>query len=63
MPGDFRVAEQIVVVTDIDASLLEAGTRSLSDERAALDFLAERGIPLIINSSRSRATCPTTSSC
>ena len=53
--GDFRVAEQIVVVTDIDASLLEAGTRSLSDERAALNFLAERSIPLIINSSRSRA--------
>jgi len=49
------VAEQIVVVTDIDASLLEPGTRSLSDERAALDFLADRGIPLIINSSRSRA--------
>ena len=49
------MAEQIVVVTDIDASLLEPGTRSLSDERAALDFLADRGIPLIINSSRSRA--------
>jgi mannosyl-3-phosphoglycerate phosphatase len=49
------VTEQIVVVTDIDASLLEPGTRSLSDERAALDFLAKRGIPLIINSSRSRA--------
>jgi mannosyl-3-phosphoglycerate phosphatase len=49
------VPEQIVVVTDIDASLLEPGTRSLPDERAALTFLAERGIPLIINSSRSRA--------
>lgn len=49
------MAEQIVVVTDIDASLLEPGTRSLSDERAALSFLAERGIPLIVNSSRSRA--------
>jgi len=49
------VADQIVVVTDIDASLLEPGSRFLPDERAALAFLAERGIPLVINSSRSRA--------
>lgn len=49
------MAEQIVVVTDIDASLLEPGTGSLSNQRAALNFLAERGIPLIVNSSRSRA--------
>jgi mannosyl-3-phosphoglycerate phosphatase len=48
-------ARQLVVVTDIDGSLLEPGTRSLSDERAALDFLAARGIPLVINSSRTRA--------
>jgi mannosyl-3-phosphoglycerate phosphatase len=48
-------AKRLVVVTDIDASLLEAGTRSLHDERAALDFLTARGIPLVINSSRTRA--------
>lgn len=49
------MAQRIVVVTDIDGSLLEPGTRSLPDERAALDFLAARGIPLVINSSRTRA--------
>jgi mannosyl-3-phosphoglycerate phosphatase family protein len=49
------VAQRLVVVTDIDGSLLEPGTRSLPDERAALDFLAARGIPLVINSSRTRA--------
>src|SRR5438128_1171150 len=48
-------ARRIVVITDIDGGLLEPGTRSLPDERAALDFLAARGIPLIINSSRTRA--------
>ena len=45
----------IVVVTDIDGSLLEPGTRSRPEERAALDFLAAHGIPLVINSSRTRA--------
>ena len=49
------MTDPIVVVTDIDAGLLEPGTRSLPDERAALSFLSEHGIPLIINSSRSRA--------
>jgi mannosyl-3-phosphoglycerate phosphatase len=53
-PGD-GLAQRLVVVTDIDGSLLEPGTRSLPDERAALDFLAARGIPLVINSSRTRA--------
>jgi mannosyl-3-phosphoglycerate phosphatase len=48
-------AQRLVVVTDIDGSLLEPGTRSLPDERAALDFLAARGIPLVVNSSRTRA--------
>ena len=48
-------ARQLVVVTDIDGSLLEPGTRSLGDERAALDFLAANGVPLVINSSRTRA--------
>ena len=49
------MAQRIVVVTDVDGALLEPGTRSLPDERAALDFLAARGIPLVINSSRTRA--------
>ena len=49
------LVRRLVVVTDIDGSLLEPGTRSLPDERAALDFLAARGIPLVINSSRTRA--------
>src|SRR5437879_13916960 len=49
------LAQPLVVVTDVDGSLLEPGTRSLLDERAALDFLAARGIPLVINSSRTRA--------
>lgn len=48
-------AQGIVVVTDIDGSFLEPGTRSLRDEQAALDFLAARGIPLVLNSSRTRA--------
>lgn len=48
-------ATRLVVVTDIDGSLLQPNARSLPDERAALDFLAARGIPLIINSSRTRA--------
>ena len=44
-----------VVVTDIDDSLLEPGARALPSERAALDFLFDRGIPLVINSSRTHA--------
>jgi mannosyl-3-phosphoglycerate phosphatase len=48
-------AQRLVIVTNIDGSLLEPGTQSLPDERAALDFLAARGIPLVINSSRTRA--------
>lgn len=46
---------RFVVVTDIDDSLLEPGARALPSERAALDFLADRGIPLVINSSRTHA--------
>jgi mannosyl-3-phosphoglycerate phosphatase len=49
------LATRLVVVIDIDGSPLEPGRPSLPDERAALDFLAARGIPLIINSSRTRA--------
>lgn len=49
------LANRLVVVTDIEDSLLEADARSLPDERAALEFLAARGVPLIINSSRTRA--------
>src|SRR5438132_7140469 len=49
------MTQGIVVVSDIDGDLLESGTHSRADERAALDFLAARGIPLVINSSRTRA--------
>src|SRR5262245_38897515 len=45
-------ARRLVVVTDIDDSLLEPGSRALPGERAALDFLARRAIPRVINSSR-----------
>ena len=48
-------ARRVVVVTDIDDSLLEPGARALPSERAALDFLTDRGIPLVINSSRTHA--------
>src|SRR4029453_17124930 len=48
-------ARRLVVVTDIDDSLLEPGARALPSERAALDFLSVRGIPLVINSSRTHA--------
>ena len=47
-------APRLVVVTDIDGSLLAPGSRSLPHERAALDFLAARGVPLVVNSSRTR---------
>jgi len=50
-----RLTRRLVVVTDIDGSLLEPGTRSLHDERVALDLLAAHGVPLVINSSRTRA--------
>ena len=46
---------RLVVVTDVDDSLLEPGARALPSERAALDFLSIRGIPLVINSSRTHA--------
>jgi mannosyl-3-phosphoglycerate phosphatase len=49
------LARQLVFVTDVDAALLDPDTRSLGEERAALDFLAAHGIPLVINSSRTRA--------
>jgi mannosyl-3-phosphoglycerate phosphatase len=48
-------ARRLVVVTDIDDSLLEPGALALPSERAALDFLSVRGIPLVINSSRTHA--------
>jgi len=48
-------ARRLVIVTDIDDSVLEPGARALPSERAALDFLSARGIPLVINSSRTHA--------
>src|SRR5262245_20063933 len=46
---------RIIVVSDIDGSLLDPRTDSRIEEQAALDFLASRGIPLVINSGRTRA--------
>jgi len=48
-------ARHIVVVTDVEGSLFASGGHSLFDERAGLDFLAAHGIPLVINSRRTRA--------
>jgi mannosyl-3-phosphoglycerate phosphatase len=48
-------ARRLIVVTDIDGSLLEPRADALPCERTALDFLAARGIPLVINSSRTHA--------
>ena len=50
-----EIAQRIVVVTDVDGALLEQGTRSRADVQDAVDFLTARGIPLVINSSRTRA--------
>src|SRR5262245_62399307 len=49
------LARLLFVVTDIDGGFRDPSARYLSDERAALDFLAARGIAVIINSSRTRA--------
>ena len=48
------LAQRIVVVTDADGTLAGPGAQSV-EVHAALDFLAARGIPLVINSSRTRA--------
>jgi mannosyl-3-phosphoglycerate phosphatase len=48
------IAQRIVVVSD-DRTLSEPGAYSLPDVQAAVNFLAARGIPLVINSSRTRA--------
>lgn len=48
-------ARQIIVTTEVEGSLLEPGGRSLFEQRAGLDFLAAHGIPLVINSHRTRA--------
>jgi mannosyl-3-phosphoglycerate phosphatase len=49
------LANRLVVVTDVEDSLLDSDAPALPEERAALDFLAAHGVPLIINSSRTRA--------
>ena len=48
------VARQIVVVTDVEGSPFELGEDSSLDETAGLGFLAAHGIPLVINSHRTR---------
>jgi len=49
------MARQIVVVTEIEGTLLERGTQWLLNQRAGFDFLAAHGIPLVIHSRRTRA--------
>ncbi len=49
------IAQRIVVVTDVHATAPTEGMRSLPEAQAAVDFLAARGIPLVVNSSRTRA--------
>ena len=48
-------ARQIVVVTEIEGTLLEPGTHSLLKQREGFEFLAAHGIPLVIHSKRTRA--------
>jgi mannosyl-3-phosphoglycerate phosphatase len=53
--GSMRPAgltHDLVVVADIDRSLLDAG---LDEQPSALDVLMAHGVPLVINSSRTRA--------
>jgi mannosyl-3-phosphoglycerate phosphatase len=49
------LSRPIVLVTDIEGGPLQPGALHLSDERAALEFLEALGIPLIVNSTRTRA--------
>jgi len=49
------MARQIVVVTEIEGTLLEPSTHSLLKQREGFDFLAAHGIPLVIHSKRTRA--------
>lgn len=45
---------QIVVITDLDGSLLDASTYSFDEALPALNLINERNIPLILSSSKTR---------
>jgi mannosyl-3-phosphoglycerate phosphatase len=49
------MARQILVVTEIEGTLLEAGAHSLLRQRAGFDFLEAHDIPLVVHSRRTRA--------
>lgn len=46
---------QTIIITDLDGTLLDAATYSCAPARQALDIIRERGIPLILCSSKTRA--------
>ena len=48
-------APRVLIVTDIDGLLSEHGTAGWEHDHSAIDFLAACGIPLVINSSRTRS--------
>lgn len=48
-------AQQLVVVTDLDGTLLDHHTYSYKPAVPALNALAELGIPVVLNSSKTRA--------
>jgi mannosyl-3-phosphoglycerate phosphatase len=54
MPVSIKGAS-FLVATDLDGSLLDAGTYSFEAARPALSLLAERGIPLVLASSKTLA--------
>lgn len=46
---------QIIIITDLDGTLLHPLTYSFEESRSALDLIKERSIPLILCSSKTRA--------
>ena len=50
-------AQRWVVVTDLDGSLLDHHTYSFEAALPALSVLKEEGIPLILNTSKTRSEC------
>ena len=50
-------AQRWVVVTDLDGSMLDHHTYSFEAALPALSFLKEEGIPLVLNTSKTRSEC------
>lgn len=55
----FPVVTQIVIITDLDGTLLHPGTYSFDEARSAIDLVKKRNIPLIFCSSKTRAEIET----